>query len=227
MAKRNDHPWALPAFHKIHSIFIVFVGRGRLSALAYSRSRCCAASTAPSPRASGSRTPAPTPPRTGRRSSTLSPAPCDRCAGVSSSVAAGGAAPLLPIQWRTRTHLRTIPDTVDDCTGCSIGLGLWVWTVAGVDCGEYRPNGHAHVRYVTLPPAATTSSSRSPRICRTTRRSGRGSKPKRRTLCRLGPTRGFGSQPALGRRRLAQRQEALVHRAQRLIRARRVALGGS
>jgi hypothetical protein len=68
-----------------------------------------------------------------------------------SSVAAGGAALLLPNQWSMMRHLRTIPDTVDDFTGYAIGLDLWAWTVAGAASGEYRSNGRAQVRNVALP----------------------------------------------------------------------------
>jgi hypothetical protein len=67
-----------------------------------------------------------------------------------SSVAAGGAALLLPNQWSMMGHVRTIPDTVDEFTGYTIGLDLWAWNVPGVD-EPYRHNGRAEVRNVTLP----------------------------------------------------------------------------
>ncbi len=67
-----------------------------------------------------------------------------------SSVGAGGAALLLPNQWNMVGHLRTIPDTVDDFTGYSIGFDLFAWTVPGAEVA-YRHNGRARVRNVTLP----------------------------------------------------------------------------
>jgi len=69
-----------------------------------------------------------------------------------SIVGAGGVAPLLPTQWNMVDKLRTIPDTVDDFTGLSIGLDLIAWTVPGVkETAEYRHNGTASVRSVGLP----------------------------------------------------------------------------
>ncbi len=66
-----------------------------------------------------------------------------------SVAAAGGAALLLPNQWNMVGHVHSIPNTVEDFTGYSIGLDLWAWTVA--DSGEFRHNGTANVRNVTLP----------------------------------------------------------------------------
>jgi hypothetical protein len=68
-----------------------------------------------------------------------------------SSVAAGGAALLLPNQWNMVGKVRSIPDSVDDFTGYTIGLDLWAWTLAGDEGNLYRPNGRAHVRNVELP----------------------------------------------------------------------------
>jgi hypothetical protein len=68
-----------------------------------------------------------------------------------SAAAAGGAALLLPNQWSMMTHLRSIPNTVEDFTGYSIGLDLWAWSVAGVASNEFRHNGTANVRNVELP----------------------------------------------------------------------------
>jgi hypothetical protein len=69
-----------------------------------------------------------------------------------SAVGAGGAALLLPNQWSMIRGLRTIPDNVEDFTGYSIGLDLWAWTVPGIaQTSEYRHNGTANVRNVTLP----------------------------------------------------------------------------
>jgi hypothetical protein len=67
-----------------------------------------------------------------------------------SSVGAGGAALLLPNQWNMLGHLHTIPDTVDEFTGYSIGLDLIAWTVPGAGVA-YRHNGRAEVRNITLP----------------------------------------------------------------------------
>jgi hypothetical protein len=69
-----------------------------------------------------------------------------------SAAAAGGAALLLPNQWSMMAHLRTIPNTVEDFTGYSIGLDLWAWAVGGVSAtSEFHHNGTAKVRNVELP----------------------------------------------------------------------------
>ena len=69
-----------------------------------------------------------------------------------SVVAAGGAALLLPNQWNMVGHLRTVPDTVEDFTGYSIGLDLWAWTVPGLAAtSRFEHNGTARVRNVMLP----------------------------------------------------------------------------
>jgi hypothetical protein len=67
-----------------------------------------------------------------------------------STVGAGGPALLLPNQWNMLGHLYTIPDTVDEFTGYSIGFDLFAWTVPGTEAA-YRHNGKARVRNVTLP----------------------------------------------------------------------------
>ena len=67
-----------------------------------------------------------------------------------SAVGAGGAAFLLPNQWSMLGKLRTIPDTVDEFTGYSIGLDLWAWTVGGVDDTIRKQTASAKVRNVTL-----------------------------------------------------------------------------
>ncbi len=64
-----------------------------------------------------------------------------------SVVGAGGAALILPNQWSMVGYLYTVPDTVDDFTGYSIGIDL----IAGRS--TYRANGTAHVRNVMLPAA--------------------------------------------------------------------------
>jgi len=69
-----------------------------------------------------------------------------------SVVAAGGAALILPNQWNMVGHLRSIPNTVEDFTGYSLGLDLWAWSVPGVPGStEFEHNGTARVRNVTLP----------------------------------------------------------------------------
>jgi len=69
-----------------------------------------------------------------------------------SVLGAGGAALLLPNQWNMAGHLRTVPDTVDDFTGYTIGFDLFAWTVPGVTAtSEFRHNGKAAVRNVSLP----------------------------------------------------------------------------
>jgi hypothetical protein len=69
-----------------------------------------------------------------------------------SAVAAGGAALLLPNQWSMVLRARTIPDTVDEFTGFAIGLDLVAWTFSGSDgTRRYRHNGTAEVRNVLLP----------------------------------------------------------------------------
>ena len=69
-----------------------------------------------------------------------------------SVVAAGGAAFILPNQWSMVGNLRSIPNTVEDFTGYSLGLDLWAWSVPGVSATtEFAHNGTARVRNVELP----------------------------------------------------------------------------
>jgi hypothetical protein len=70
--------------------------------------------------------------------------------GYASVVGAGGAALLLPNQWSMAGRLRTIPDTVEDFTGYSLGIDLIAWDLPGAG-GTYRANGTAKVRNVQLP----------------------------------------------------------------------------
>jgi hypothetical protein len=70
--------------------------------------------------------------------------------GYASAVGAGGAALLLPNQWSMAGRLRTIPDTVEDFTGYSLGVDLIAWDLPGVG-GIYRSSGTAKVRNVELP----------------------------------------------------------------------------
>jgi hypothetical protein len=67
-----------------------------------------------------------------------------------SVVGAGGAAVLFPNQWSMLGKVRTIPDTVDEFVGFAIGLDLVAWDVAGVS-GGFQANGAARVRNVQLP----------------------------------------------------------------------------
>lgn len=70
--------------------------------------------------------------------------------GYASAVGAGGAALLLPNQWSMTTRLRTIPDTVADFTGYSLGVDLIAWDLPGAGA-TYRASGNANVRNVRLP----------------------------------------------------------------------------
>jgi hypothetical protein len=65
---------------------------------------------------------------------------------------AGGAALLLPNQWSMIGRVHTIPDSVDDFTGFSVGLDIMAWTVPGIKATtEFEHNGTARVRSITLP----------------------------------------------------------------------------
>lgn len=66
-----------------------------------------------------------------------------------SVVGAGGAALLLPNQWSMVGRLRSIPDSVEEFTGYSIGVDLIAWDVRSG--AKYRPKGKARVRNVELP----------------------------------------------------------------------------
>jgi len=69
-----------------------------------------------------------------------------------SVVGAGGAALLLPNQWNMLGRMHTIPDSVDEFTGFSIGLDLIAWTAPGdLDEVRFRREGTAQVRSVVLP----------------------------------------------------------------------------
>jgi alpha-beta hydrolase superfamily lysophospholipase len=70
--------------------------------------------------------------------------------GYASAVGAGGAALLLPNQWGMMARLRTIPDSVEEFTGYSLGVDLIAWDLPGAGA-TYRPNGAAKVRNVQLP----------------------------------------------------------------------------
>jgi len=66
-----------------------------------------------------------------------------------SVVGAGGAALLLPNQWGMAGKLRSIPDSVEEFTGYSIGVDLIAWDLPGGT--KYHANGLAKVRNVELP----------------------------------------------------------------------------
>jgi len=70
--------------------------------------------------------------------------------GYASAVGAGGAALLLPNQWSMVGRLRTIPDSVEDFTGYTLGVDLIAWDLPGGG-GSYRASGAAKVRNVELP----------------------------------------------------------------------------
>ena len=69
-----------------------------------------------------------------------------------SAVGAGGFALLLPNQWSMADRLHTIPNTVDDFTGFSIGVDFIAFSLPGGSAAdEFRHNGSAEVRNVVLP----------------------------------------------------------------------------
>jgi alpha-beta hydrolase superfamily lysophospholipase len=70
--------------------------------------------------------------------------------GYASAVGAGGAALLLPNQWSMAGRLRTIPDTVEEFTGYSLGVDLIAWDLPGAGA-TYRASGTAKVRNIELP----------------------------------------------------------------------------
>ncbi|HSD42325.1 MAG TPA: hypothetical protein VLD36_10700 [Burkholderiales bacterium] len=70
--------------------------------------------------------------------------------GFASAVGAGGAGLLLPNQWSMVGRLRTIPDTVEEFTGYSLGVDLFAWDLPGAG-PKYRASGTARVRNVALP----------------------------------------------------------------------------
>jgi len=70
--------------------------------------------------------------------------------GYVSVVGAGGAALLLPNQWTMAGRLRTIPDTVEEFTGYTIGVDMFAWDFSGA-ASDFRSNGTATVRNVRLP----------------------------------------------------------------------------
>jgi hypothetical protein len=70
--------------------------------------------------------------------------------GYASAVGAGGAGLLLPNQWSMVGRLRTIPNTVEEFTGYSLGVDLFAWDLPGA-ASAYQASGTARVRNVALP----------------------------------------------------------------------------
>lgn len=70
---------------------------------------------------------------------------------LASAVGAGGTAFVVPTQWNMVDRLRTIPDTVDEFVGFAIPGDLVALTLPGETANDYRRNGAATVRNVTLP----------------------------------------------------------------------------
>ena len=70
--------------------------------------------------------------------------------GYVSVVGAGGAALMLPNQWSMAARLRTIPDTVQEFTGYTLGVDMLAWDFSS-GASNFRSNGSATVRNVRLP----------------------------------------------------------------------------
>jgi len=76
--------------------------------------------------------------------------------GVSASYVSGldsgGIMMILPNQWKMLDKLRQIPDTVDDFTGFTIGVDFWPWPIPGFEgSASYASSGTAKVRNLILP----------------------------------------------------------------------------
>ena len=69
-----------------------------------------------------------------------------------SGLDSGGIMMILPNQWKMLDMLRKIPDTVDDFTGFTIGVDFWPWPIPGFEGSvPFRSSGTARVRNLTLP----------------------------------------------------------------------------
>ncbi len=69
-----------------------------------------------------------------------------------SVVGAGGAAVLFPNQWTMLGRARSVPDTVEEFTAYAIDLDLFAWDLPGLSAaGAFRANGAARVRNFRLP----------------------------------------------------------------------------
>ncbi len=59
---------------------------------------------------------------------------------------------MLPVHWKVFPVIRSIPDTVDDFTGYRIGLDFFAWDAPGLEgVKTFHAVGKANVRNVTLP----------------------------------------------------------------------------
>jgi hypothetical protein len=73
-------------------------------------------------------------------------------AAYASVVGTGGWALVLPMHWKVFNVVRAIPDTVDDFTGYRIGLDFFAWDAPGLEgVKTFHAAGKANVRNVTLP----------------------------------------------------------------------------
>lgn len=71
-----------------------------------------------------------------------------------SVVGTGGWSLALPVHWKVFPVIRSIPDTVDDFTGYRIGLDFFAWDAPGLEgVKTFHAAGKANVRNVTLPAA--------------------------------------------------------------------------
>lgn len=71
-----------------------------------------------------------------------------------SVVGTGGWAMVMPVNWKVWPVVRSIPDTVDEFVGYHIGLDLFAWDAPGLEAAKtFQAVGTAHVRNVTLPAA--------------------------------------------------------------------------
>lgn len=69
-----------------------------------------------------------------------------------SVVGTGGWALALPVNWKVFRVIRSIPDTVDEFTGYRIGVDFFAWDAPGFeDVKTFHAEGKAKVRNVTLP----------------------------------------------------------------------------
>jgi hypothetical protein len=73
-------------------------------------------------------------------------------AAYASVVGTGGWALVLPVHWKVLAVIRSIPDTVDDFTGYRIGVDFFAWDAPGFEgVKTFHAAGKANVRNVTLP----------------------------------------------------------------------------
>ncbi len=132
-----------------------------------------------------------------------------------SVVGTGGWALALPVHWKVLATIRSIPDTVDEFTGYRIGLDLFAWDAPGLEnVKTFHSDGKAIVRNVTLP--AEYSHVFVPDTAQLAL-----SAPMRAWINAFDPDNTAGrcaaagrerAQRDVGRRYLAQHQEALVPR---------------